>query len=648
MRSTALCLLAITLAVAALPQSPQNPSPSPYNALYIAALNGEVYAYDADNLTTPTKLWYRDETNVAGMQGLKHNCDVTVNGQLVSGSSVTSPQPYLDFAGVISTPVIEINGQANATALYVVNLCKKTSDNSEHWWLTALGISTGFTLGSTEIAYSAAQVAANPYGPQQPFFAADQLQRPSLLITAGSVSETTYRSLIAGFGTSTNETTVGYQGWLFAYDATNTANIVAQSNSLPYITECYYPPDPGNLPACTTQPNPSTPSAVIPNPCGNGGGVWMSNRGAAANTSNQVFSATGNGGFNYCPACTHHCAGRPPGTPNIQDFTNFGEAVLRVSLENVWTTTSGQPPFWPDDYFVPYNIPSGVSNPNNYTSYFQLLNANDWDMGVSGVVLFDDNYYVESSGQTQSGTSMAITSSKRGDGYAMLQSGLGQYGSPDQVVAEFGVAASNANCLVGAACDETRTLAYWNPNGSAGDGFLVAWPWHEPPSSFQWVQSLPGSQYTFRRVSTANNPFAGLGTGISTGYPGGTLSVTVNPAESPAAAVVWAAAFPYGTTDPYNGAACKHLNGQNCPGFLLAYSLQTSPTAGVLSANQIWPAALPTMPDFEPAPYAIPTAVNGKVYAPAYGLSDGAGGYTCQRRAGLRVLTGTLKEVRLP
>jgi hypothetical protein len=47
-----------------------------HDVLFVVALNGEVYAYDADNITTPTKLWYRDETNTAsGMKGLKHNCD---------------------------------------------------------------------------------------------------------------------------------------------------------------------------------------------------------------------------------------------------------------------------------------------------------------------------------------------------------------------------------------------------------------------------------------------------------------------------------------------------------------------------------------------------------------------------------------------
>lgn len=611
-----------------------------HNVVYFAALNGEVYAYDADAVTgVLTPIWRRDETQAVGMQGLKHNCDMTYETRLYYGSSVTGQEPYLDFAGVISTPVIQVNQASGATAIFVVNQCKRNTpiDSTVHWYLNALNLSGGANLGAlTEIAYSASQVAAHQYGPQQPFAPSNQLQRAALLITAGQVNGTgqVYRTLIAEFGTATNETgknnpNSGYQGWMFAYDVTNSASVIPQSNSLPYTTQCIYPPNSGNTFPCSAQLN-TGPDAQIPNPCGDGGGVWMSNRGAAANISNQVFSVAGNGGFNYCQytgilgSCQNYCAGPPTTGLGMQDFVDFGEAALRMSLQNLWAATSG---FWPDDYFVPYNIPNGVSNPNNYSSYFQLLNAKDWDMGVPGVLLFDDNYYTSGSGTSQ--MSMAVTASKRGDGYAMLQSGLGQYDTVDQVVAEFGIAAANPNCGNNNICDETRTLAYWNPYGASGDGFLLAWPWHETLESFQWVQSLPGSQYTFQRVSTTNNPFTGLGTGLVPSYPGGNLSVTVaNPPESPQAGVVWATAVPNGPSGNPFAANCARLDGRNCPGFLLAYSLQTSPTAGTLSANQIWPATLPASPDFEPSPYALPLAVNGKVYAPAYGLSDGKGGYT--------------------
>jgi len=617
-----------------------------HNVVYIAALNGEVYAYDGDNLTSPiTPLWNRDETNVAGMQGLKHNCDTSYQEQTYYGTSVVGPIQYLDFAGVISTPVIEVNAAAHQTALYVVNECERTSpvDTTVHWYLTSLSITTGATLGSTEILYTSGQVGDNPYGPGMVFFAAQQLQRASLTITAGQVNGAgpTYRTLIAEFGTSTNETGFGtkpsgYQGWMFAYDTTNATSVVSQANTLPYIDQCYYPPDAcGGVgqPACTPlcSANTSNPSAQIPNPCGDGGGVWMSNRGGAANTSNQVFSVAGNGGFNYCPTCAHHCAGLPPAGQSAQKFTAFGEAVLQVSLQNVWATTTGQAPFWPTDYFVPYNIPSGVNNPDNLPAYFEVLNNSDWDMGVCGVLLFNDDYLASPDDLVT--TSMALTCSKRGDGYVMQQSSLGQFTTGDQgVVAEFSVAASNPNCSGSSgSCDETRTVAYWDPEGS--DGFLVAWPWHETLESFQWVLPTGGSQYTFEVASTTSDPFADIGTGGSlTGYAGGVLAVTANPNDTSGEAVVWAAAFPYNTptnTDPYDpsGVTCSRLDGRYCVGVLFAYSLNptSTPTPGALT--MLWPTPLPTTPDFEPAPYAIPLAVNGKVYAPAYGLYSGAGAY---------------------
>jgi len=64
-----------------------------------------------------------------------------------------------------------------------------------------------------------------------------------------------------------------------------------------------------------------------------------------------------------------------------------------------------------------------------------------------------------------------------------------------------------------------------------------------------------------------------------------------------------------------------------CAGYLLAYSLTP---AGVLSSTPAWPSLpLPTTGyEFKAAPFAIPTAVNGRVYVPTFGLADGSGGYT--------------------
>jgi hypothetical protein len=159
-----------------------------HNVVFIVTLNGEVYAYDADNISTPTKYWYRDETNVTGMKGLKHNCDGTSGpGSSVPKNGSGSKQVgYLDFAGVISTPVIDAAPVSpNPLALYVVNLCQDAVTSNQHWYVDALNLTTGATLTSPplEITYNAMDVSNNPYGPQQPFFADSQLQRPGLLLT---------------------------------------------------------------------------------------------------------------------------------------------------------------------------------------------------------------------------------------------------------------------------------------------------------------------------------------------------------------------------------------------------------------------------------------------------------------------------------
>ena len=139
----------------------------------------------------------------------------------------------------------------------------------------------------------------------------------------------------------------------------------------------------------------------------------------------------------------------------------------------------------------------------------------------------------------------------------------------------------------------------------------------------EWQQPTLTSQYTFESVTTANNPFSGLSGAPGTGYAGGAVAITYNPSESPTAAVVWAAAAPYPNPTTKH---CSQQTGLGCFGYILAYSLDSS---GNLSSNPIWPSTLPSTPDFAPAPYAIPTAVNGKVYAPAYALCSTYSGGNC-------------------
>jgi len=494
-----------------------------YNVLYVAALNGEVYAYNADYTSANATchngagqsgcIWSRDEINTA-QKGLKHNCDTSQG----FGKSVAAPLPFLDFAGVISTPVIVAKG--SAAAMWVTNFCEKP-DGTQHWYLNALNISTGGTLSYTEITYSTNQIQPSPNGPQQPFNPAAQLQRSGLLL-AYSDSQTyctspPCRSVIATFATSVNENMTQYQGWFFDFDGSSPSGLATQTPNS-YTTQCYYsnPAETNNVPVPCNPLTDNDSDDVIANQCGQGGGVWMFARGPAANTTGGIFAAAGNGGFNYCPTCTHQCM---PSGHALSGVTDFGNALLKIPMSAVWTYSgSGPVPFWPTDYFVPYGIPSyltGYTDPGNCQNssgqsapctYFQVMNDYDWDLGTSGAILFNDLYQPPTGSPTT--TDMVLTSSKRGDGYVNLQSDLAQYQSPtDTVVARFNLAKTSTNILCtysGQAqgmgeCDEPATLAYWNPNNSSSmGGFLVAWPWREYPVSYRWTAAGgTGTQYSF-------------------------------------------------------------------------------------------------------------------------------------------------------
>jgi hypothetical protein len=140
-------------------------------------------------------------------------------------------------------------------------------------------------------------------------------------------------------------------------------------------------------------------------------------------------------------------------------------------------------------------------------------------------------------------------------------------------------------------------------------------------TSYQWQKNAAGTQYNFQYVTETATPFPSppFPQGRGAGFPGGTLAMTVNTTETPAAAVVWAVAH------PQPSGSCDGSAGRNCPGYLLAYKLDGATNPGALTL--LWPSLpLSTSADFQISPYAIPTAVNGRVYVATYSLSGGASG----------------------
>ena len=198
---------------------------------------------------------------------------------LTKATSTWSCDDILGSAGIMSTPVIA-NGR-----LYVVAQTF-TSNTSVHA-LHALDIITG-----AEEAGSPAQIQA----PE--FVSLAQMERPSLLYANNSIY----------FSVASHCDNGNWKGFTFAYNATSLAQTGVFNSS----------------------------------PDDNGGGIWNSGNGDAADPLGNVFVVTGNGGWD--------------------GMTNFGETVLKAS-----------PILALEDWYTPSNWSS--------------LNGGDADLTASGPLL---------------------------------------------------------------------------------------------------------------------------------------------------------------------------------------------------------------------------------------------------------------------
>jgi hypothetical protein len=291
-----------------------------HNVVYVATEHSSVYAFDADGKTT-APFWKRSFINpAAGITTIAKPSNALISPEI----------------SISSTPVID----ANTQTIYVL-VSTKENGNIIHR-LHALSISTGAEKFGGPIVIQGSVPGTYPAlskNGRVPFVPAQHLQRPALLLLNGNV--------YIAFGS--NGDALPYNGWLFAYSAAGTG-------VLHQVAVFCTSPDKG------------------------ASAIWQSGDGPAADNSNNIYVATGNGAFDL------NTGGR-----------DAGNTVLKLS-----STLSLL------DYFTPFNQVS--------------LTANDLDLGAGGPII----------PSTQSGAaapSLVIVGGKDGNVYSINRSNMGKFSS---------------------------------------------------------------------------------------------------------------------------------------------------------------------------------------------------------------------------
>lgn len=213
------------------------------NVVYVATQHNSVYAFDADDPNAAAPLW---QVNLGTSVPSNDIC-------------IVDPQPgcpyqeILPEIGITSTPVID-TPTASGT-IYVVAKTKDTANDSYHFFLHALDITSGAEKfgGPVEIAGHVAGSGTGSSGGTVTFDALHHNNRPGLLLANGVV--------YAMFG-SVGDFGI-FHGWIFGYNAT-TLQQTAIFNSAPN---------------------------------GEDGGIWQTGQMPLADSAGNIYLITGNGTF---------------------------------------------------------------------------------------------------------------------------------------------------------------------------------------------------------------------------------------------------------------------------------------------------------------------------------------------------------------
>ena len=264
-----------------------------HNVVYVATEHDSVYAFDADADTgvNHSRLWHRSFIHP------KRGVTTVSSGDISCGDIVPE-------VGITSTPVID-------TATGTMYLIAKTKENGKFFHrLHALDITTGAERPGAPVVIRA-KVKGNGDGNVNGVVYFDPLreaQRPGLLLQNGSVY----------IGWASHCDIGPYHGWVMSYDETTLKQTAVWN---------------------------STPNGGL-------GGVWQAGTGLAADSSFNVFLATGNGTYD--------------GKKGGDDFSDT-VAKLAPPVGDRFRLT---------DWFTPYNQAD--------------LSNNDTDVGSGGVLLLPD------------------------------------------------------------------------------------------------------------------------------------------------------------------------------------------------------------------------------------------------------------------
>jgi Putative Ig domain len=274
-----------------------------HNVVFVATQHESLYAFDADTNTSPcVPLWQVSliDPNHGGTPGETSVPSGPPPGNLVgNGFGDITPE-----VGVTGTPVID----PVTNTLYVVSKSVVNPPGTTFFQrLHAIDPLTGSEKSASPVTITGTFQGTGDGGSTTTFNTQQQNQRPALALVNGTVY----------IAWSSHEDNPHYYGWIMGYDATTLAQTAVLN---------------------------VTPNVQF-------GGIWMGGSAPAADSSNNLYLITGNGGFDATS----------PSAPN----KDYGDSFLKL--------TSG---LKVSDYFTPSD---------------QLSDQNsDLDFGSGGAAILVD------------------------------------------------------------------------------------------------------------------------------------------------------------------------------------------------------------------------------------------------------------------